>query len=90
MASFEERRAEYLEAARHAAWMLFWRFQAPVTVDDVRHVCPPPEDIDPRVMGAVFVNWIPVGWTNSRRRTCHGRPIRRFRPFPEPSPEEDR
>jgi len=43
---------------------------------------PPPESIDPRVMGAIFnrSDWEAVEFVNSHRRTCHKRPIRRFVP----------
>jgi len=77
---FEIHRAAWLAKARTAALQLYRRVGRPITVDDVRAECPPPEFSDPRVMGAVFTGWTPVGFTNSRRRTCHGRPIRLFEP----------
>jgi hypothetical protein len=80
---FEEHRAEWLASARHAAILLYRRVRRPLTIDDVRAECPPPAWADPRVMGAVFRGWNPVGYTNSRRRTCHGRPIRLFEPTEE-------
>lgn len=80
LALFEEHRAEWLAAARHAALRLYRRVERPITVDEVRAECPPPEGIDPRVMGAVFSGWVAVGFVNSRRRMCHGRPIRMFEP----------
>ncbi len=48
-----------------------------VTVNDVREACPPPDDDDPRVMGGVFRDkrFTRIGYRNSRRRACHGRPI---------------
>jgi hypothetical protein len=80
MALFEEYRAEWLAMARYAAIRLYYTLDRPITVDDVRAECPPPRCFDPRVMGAVFAGWTPVGFANSRRRTCHGRPIRLFEP----------
>jgi len=49
-----------------------------VSSDDIWHLCPPPPDVDPRVMGAVFSDkktWRKVSYMPSRRRECHGRPI---------------
>jgi hypothetical protein len=52
-----------------------------VTIDDVRHVCPPPEGCDPRIMGSVFLarDFVRVDFRASERRACHGRPIGVFR-----------
>lgn len=80
LALFEEHRAEWLAAARRTAILLYRQFGRPITIDEVRAECPPPAGVDPRVMGAVFTGWTAVGFTNSRRRTCHGRPIRLFQP----------
>lgn len=77
---FEIHRAAWLAEARRVAILLYRRVERPITVDDVRAECPPPAYSDPRVMGAVFTGWTPVGFTNSRRRACHGRPIRLFEP----------
>ena len=72
-------RAEWLIRARAAAAVLGATGNA-ITVDDVRTVCPPPDGADPRVMGAVFDGrWRKVGYRNSTRRECHGRPIGEFR-----------
>lgn len=88
MALFEEHRALWLAAARHTAILMYRRVARPITIDDVRAECPPPIGFDPRVMGAVFKvkDWTPVGFTNSRRRACHGRPIRLFEPTTEIEP----
>jgi hypothetical protein len=80
LALLETHRAEWLAEARRTAFLLYWQAGQPITVDDVRMACPPPVGCDPRVMGAVFTGWTPVGYTNSRRRMCHGRPIRLFEP----------
>jgi hypothetical protein len=73
---FEEHRAEWLEEARSAAYKIGCN-GGKVTIDDVRRVCPPPVDVDPRVMGAVFLRntWRKVGYMNSRRKDGHGRHI---------------
>lgn len=77
---FERHRADWLASARAAALRLYRRDGRPISVDDVRAECPPPPDSDPRVMGAVFMGWTAVGYANSRRRACHGRLIRLFKP----------
>ncbi len=48
-----------------------------VTINDVRMVCPPPDDADPRIMGAVFsrAEFTRVGFQVSHRKSCHGRHI---------------
>lgn len=78
--ALEIARAEYLAKARLCALRLT-RKRDTITVDDVREKCPPPEDIDPRVMGAIFAGaeWEAVGFVNSARRACHRRPVRMFR-----------
>ena len=77
---FEEYRAEFLAKARKVAKML-GRDGRIVTINDVRAVISPPDDIDPRVMGAVFktAEWQCVGYTGSSRRVCHGRPVAQFK-----------
>lgn len=77
---FEIHRAAWLAMARFSALMLYRRLGRPISIDDVRGECPPPAWADPRVMGAVFRGWNAVGFMNSRRRACHGRPIRLFEP----------
>ena len=71
---FEANRAQWLDAARATALEL-GRRQANVTIDDVRAKCPPPANVDPRVMGAVFQMkiWEKIGYRQSDRRECHGR-----------------
>lgn len=77
----EETRPDYLALARNAARKLL-ETQDTITINDVREVCPPPADIDPRVMGAVFrcADFEATGeFVLSSRTTCHRRPIQRFR-----------
>lgn len=77
----EATRAAWLARARSAAVTLYRALQRPITVDDVRDACPPPEEIDPRAMGAIFMkDWDCVGFRNSTRKECHARPIRSFVP----------
>lgn len=79
--ALEVARADYLSKARLAILEATTVGQI-ITIDDVRALCPPPDCIDPRVMGGVLRDrktWEPVGYTNSRRRTCHKRPIGRFK-----------
>ena len=85
--ALEIARKEYLVRARVVAERLSKRLscrfgvRALVTVDNVRAYCPPPQDIDPRVMGAIFntPDWEATGYIKSTRKTCHGRPIAQFR-----------
>ena len=76
----ETHRPDYLTAARDAARKLL-ETRASITINDVRDICPPPSDIDPRVMGAVFRHrdFEATGeFVLSSRNTCHRRPIQRF------------
>lgn len=77
---FEEHRASFLERARAAARRIAL-VQGELTVDDIRKVCPPPADVDPRVMGAVLKSseFEAIGYRRSERRINHGRPIAIFR-----------
>jgi hypothetical protein len=75
---FEQHRAEWLAEAR--ALLGSKPEGTRMTVNDVRAVCPPPPDVDGRVMGSVFKkpDWVPVGYVKSSRRECHNRPIALF------------
>ncbi|MEM1371941.1 MAG: hypothetical protein AAGG72_06910 [Pseudomonadota bacterium] len=80
LALLEAFRAEWLANARDAARNIAKR-KGQCTADDVRQECPVPQGMDGRVMGAVFRSdeWVPGEFINSKRRTCHNRPIRVFR-----------
>jgi len=73
---FEVTRAEYLEKARIWADRIA-RHNGTVTIDEVREYCPPPEDVDPRLMGAVLSTkeFRCIGYRKSTRSKCHHRPI---------------
>ena len=77
----EKTRVNYIAKARQTAVQLSESGRILVTVNDVRALCPPPGDVDPRVMGSIFntPEWEPAGFVNSDRTTCHARPIRQFR-----------
>jgi hypothetical protein len=77
---YAERKAEYLDEARAVAFNLGLN-QDVVTVDDIRRHCPPPEDLDPRIMGNIFKpsEWESLGHVRSTRKLCHKRPIQIFR-----------
>ncbi|MBP0492200.1 hypothetical protein [Roseomonas indoligenes] len=77
---FEAHRAEWLAQARAHARLLGLGGRT-VTINDVRAKCPPPEDVDPRVMGAVFQakDWELLRHERSSRKTCHSRPVGVFR-----------
>lgn len=76
---FERTRGEFLAKARRVALRLGKKGKA-VTVNDVRALCPPPEEIDPRIMGAVFrtSDWERLDYVSTNRRACHGRPVAVF------------
>jgi len=76
---FETYREEWLAAARAHAVMIASE-RGEVSADDIHEACPPPPDIDPRVMGAVFKgDFQLVRYEKSRRSICHNRPIGIFR-----------
>jgi len=82
---FNQPRAEWLEDARVKAYVIAvergLKGQLPrLTTDDIHNACPIPDGIDPRVMGAVFASkdWLKVGYTQSKRKVCHNRPIAIF------------
>lgn len=71
--------AAYLEHARFIARKLCMT-QGTTNIDEVRALCPPPGHVDPRLMGAVFNgDFESVGYTKSKRKRCHGRPISVFK-----------
>jgi menaquinone-dependent protoporphyrinogen IX oxidase len=77
----ERQRRQWLANARAVARHLAHR-NGTVTIDEVRRYCAPPEDIDPRVMGAVFrsLDFEATGnYRKSDRRECHNRPVAVFR-----------
>jgi len=76
--ALEQSRAEYLIQARMVAHRIA-KLKKVITINDVREVCPPPSEVDPRVMGAVFntSDWEPVGFHLSAR--AHGRIVRKWR-----------
>jgi len=69
-------RSEWISRARYAARQIAIK-RGFVTSDDVWKECPPPAEIDPRVMGAVFKTeeFSQVGFVKSTRTVCHKRPI---------------
>lgn len=78
---FEEHRAPWIERARASAERLGKHGQV-VTIDMVRAECPPPPEVDPRVMGAVFRplgKWLKVGYVQGFRSASHGRPVAQFK-----------
>lgn len=77
----ELHRAEYLSQARDIARELL-ETRPSITVNDIRDRLGPPKNVDPRIMGAVLRHrdFEPTGeFVLSSRKTCHARPIQRFR-----------
>jgi hypothetical protein len=77
---FENTREEFLSLARWVAKRIATR-QGHVTIDDIRNEVKIPLNIDGRVMGAVFntPEWEKVGYTTTKIKSSHGRPIAVFR-----------
>jgi hypothetical protein len=78
-------KSAYLAKARAAAEKLYRARGTPISVDDVRVFCPPPANLDPRIMGAIFQRtvWRRAGYVASVRDTCHHRPIAAFELRPD-------
>ena len=76
--NFEETRKEYLQQARYAADKLYANGKKELTGNDIREICPPPANIDPRVMGAIFPRkiWKVISYRPSQRARM--RPIAVF------------
>lgn len=75
----ETTRANWLAEAR--GWALrVAEIDGCVTADDIHYVCPIPEGVDPRVMGAVFriKELVADGYVPTGRPEAHARPIQRF------------
>ena len=70
-------KAQWLDRARALARQIAEE-QGEVTADDLHERYPPPKGIDGRIMGSVFEGMRWVGFTKSRRKVCHFRPISRF------------
>jgi len=77
----EDSRKSYLMDARGIAEEIARNGDGTCTVNNVRERCPPPEELDGRVMGAIFStsDWEHLGYERSDRAACHKRPISRFR-----------
>ena len=75
----ERTRAEWIARALTEARVLIAR-DGYVTTDSLRDVCPVPEGVDARVVGAVLNkrNFLDAGPTKTSRRTSHGRPISKW------------
>lgn len=78
----EETRRPWVERAREKAREIYDRTKEPVSVVMIRAECPPPENVDPRVFGAVLrkPHWKLVGYASSCRVACHGRAVGLFIP----------
>lgn len=78
-------KSAYLAKARAAAEKLYRARGTPISVDDVRVLVPPPANLDPRIMGAIFQRsvWRQAGYVASVRDTCHHRPIAAFELRPD-------
>lgn len=76
---FQKGREDWLEEARHEAKKLLSR-RYMVTIEDVLDVCPKPAYLHRNTIGSVFnSDFVPVGFTKSRRAVSKGRWIRQWR-----------
>lgn len=75
--------SEWLDRARDAITQLSKsRPDGIVSSDDVWDICPPPPEVEPRAMGAIWQprgRWQKVGFVVSRRALNHKRPIMQWR-----------
>ena len=81
LAHLEETHQEYVARAR--AWAIAYANETgSVIVDDVYRACPPPADVDGRVMGGIMkCKELRAGeYVLTTRETSHARPVRRFYP----------
>ena len=78
----EEKRHEWIALARKTAFSLLKTRivrgdNATITSDDLWALCPPPPEINPKAMGAVFRSGFKaIGYVSSKRKQAHARPIR--------------
>lgn len=78
---FEEKRREVLEYSRWVAVKVASK-QGHVTIDDVRNHVQLPDGVKPAVFGAVFRDkdvWESIGFTQTKRKTSHGRLVQVYR-----------
>ena len=80
--TLKAKNAEYIQKARSSAFQLLKNKQAKgdaevVCADDIWEICPPPPEINPKVMGAVLSSkyFSPAGFTRTKRPQAHARPI---------------
>ena len=80
----EEKRHEWIALARKTAFSLLKTrivrgdiATIMQTSDDLWALCPPPPEINPKAMGAVFRSGFKaIGYVSSKRKQAHARPIR--------------
>lgn len=74
------KRALWLTMARGAARSVA-KARGWACSDDVHRICPVPEGMNPKIMGAVFrgPEWEPDGVVQTTRPVAHARPIRKWR-----------
>ena len=75
----ERRNREWLEKARKFAAECALR-HGEVSINDVREGQPPPPDVHPNVLGAVFrtKDFKQIGWTTAAHPGAHARAIRMY------------
>ena len=76
----EETRSAFLAECRRVAYAVALN-NGRVTIDDVRDRLELPQGVDGRVFGAVFNSkeWERIGYTQTKRKTSHRRPIAIFK-----------
>lgn len=77
----EKRRWAYITKARRFA-ADFARRWGVVSINDVRDGCPPPADVPPAALGAVFKErdvWVAVSFTLANHPAAHARVVRVYK-----------
>lgn len=77
---FENTRKEFLDNCRWIAVRIAKEHNGCVNIDQVREQVTTPDGVDPRVYGSVFNSeeFEKSGYTQTTRKTSHGRPISVF------------
>ena len=77
---FEKTRLEFLQNCRWIAVRIAKEHGGYVNIDQVREQVTTPDNVDPRVYGAVFnrTDFEKTGYIQTTRKTSHARPIANF------------
>lgn len=76
---FNRTRADWLDDCRVTARKLLQK-ELCITVEDVLKICPRPRYLRPNITGSIFKHddFMPIGYTLSRKPSSHSRVIRKW------------